>query len=186
MLKFNLIAAASQNRGIGKNNTLPWKLKAEMNYFSKMTETTKSNSKKNVVIMGRRTWDSIPSKYQPLPNRINFILSKSKLDLEQFHDVCGFTSWNDIYDKLNDNKFKEEYEQIWIIGGSSIYKHALESKYFYRLYLTEIKKEFDCDTFFPTFSNVKEVSDPVVPQGIHEENGIEYEFKVYQNALFEE
>ncbi|KAB0804122.1 hypothetical protein PPYR_01092 [Photinus pyralis] len=188
MLKFNLIVAATEKLGIGKNGTFPWpSLKKEMAHFTKLTKgTAQLNSKKNIVIMGRKTWESIPAKFRPLPNRINFVLSTSKLDSEKAPDVYGFNSWDELYDKLNDEKFKEEYEQIWIIGGGGIYKHALKSKYFYRLYLTDIKQEFDCDVFFPTFSNLMEVSDPEVPAGIHEESGVQYEFKVYQNELFEE
>lgn len=93
-----------------------------MLYFTKMTSTTKDSRKKNVVIMGRRTWDSIPPKFKPLSDRINFVLSRSQLDLNQYQDVYGFTSWKEIQDKLNDNKFKDCYEIVWIIGGSRVYK----------------------------------------------------------------
>lgn len=186
MLKYNLIAAASQNRGIGKNNDLPWKLKKEMEYFNRMTTVTTSDSKKNVVIMGRKTWESFPPKYRPLPGRINFVMSRSDLDLKQYENVFAFKTWDEINEKLTNKEFQKLYEKIWIAGGSNIYKDALNSKFFYRLYLTEINKEYDCDTFFPEFSNVKTVSDPLVPKGIQEESGVTYEFKVYENEFYEE
>lgn len=72
-------------------------------------------------------------------------------------------------------------EKIWVIGGSSVYKAALESPNFHRLYLTRIKKYFECDTFFPELpTNLGLVNDPDVPDGIQEENGIQFEYKVYE------
>lgn len=120
-----------------------------MAYFSKMTSTTKDQNRKNVVIMGRRTWDCIPPKYKPLPNRINFVLSRSDLDLSSFKNSFAFKSFEDAYRKLSDETFQKSYEDVWVIGGSSIYKEALDSPNFYKLYLTKIHREFDCDTFLP-------------------------------------
>lgn len=78
-LCLQLVVAASRNGyGIGKEGTLPWKLPADMAYFRDLTSTTRSGSaKQNAVIMGRRTWDSIPSKFRPLKGRINIVLSRS-------------------------------------------------------------------------------------------------------------
>lgn len=93
-----------------------------MDYFSRMTTTTSDKSKKNVVIMGRRTWDSIPPKYKPLENRINFVLSSADLNLNDYKDVYSYKSLNDVLHKLEDDNFKERYEKVWVIGGSKIYK----------------------------------------------------------------
>lgn len=93
-----------------------------MEYFTRMTSITNDKSKKNIVIMGRRTWESIPPKYKPLENRINFILSSTQLDLKGYNDVYGFTAIEDVVKKLNDEDFKKQYEQIWVIGGAKIYK----------------------------------------------------------------
>lgn len=93
-----------------------------MDYFSKMTSETLDNNKKNVVVMGRRTWESIPNKYKPLPGRINFVLSRSKLNIQNYKDVYSFTSLEEALDTLQDNEFKKKYEKIWVIGGSEIYK----------------------------------------------------------------
>jgi len=69
-MKLALIVAMDQNRGIGKDNDLMWHLPAEMRFF---TETTKGQ----IVVMGRKNYDSIPLKYRPLPNRENVILSRN-------------------------------------------------------------------------------------------------------------
>ncbi|XP_065169218.1 dihydrofolate reductase [Atheta coriaria] len=184
-VKLNLIAAACENMGIGKNNDLPWKLKKEMQYFSRMTTQTSDPNKKNVVIMGRKTWDSVPAKFKPFKDRINFILSRQNLDLKDYENVQAFKSLDDIITHLEETSAKEGYDKVWVIGGSDIYKLSLESRSFHRLYLTEIKKNFDCDTFFPHFGdNLKLVDDPEVPAGVQKEGDIEYVFKVYENADF--
>lgn len=93
-----------------------------MDYFSRMTTQTEDANKKNVVIMGRKTWDSIPAKYKPLPNRINFVLSRSNIDLGQYKDVYLFNSLQNAIEKLNGEDFENRFESVWIIGGSSIYQ----------------------------------------------------------------
>ena len=76
-MKINLIVAAcGKSLGIGLNGELPWRLKSEMKYFSETTTKTKDPSKINAVIMGRKTWESIPMKFRPLKNRYNIILSR--------------------------------------------------------------------------------------------------------------
>ncbi|XP_044745481.1 dihydrofolate reductase [Coccinella septempunctata] len=181
-IKFKLIAACCDNMGIGKNGDLPWRLKNEMAHFTRMTTETLDANKKNVVILGRTSWDCIPNKYKPLAGRINFILTSRKLDVSQFEDTYVFYCWNDIVNRLNDANFKQKYEDVWVAGGSKVYEAAMSSEYFYRLYLTRIKKEFECDTFFPNLvSHVEKVSDTRVPQGIQEEKGIQWEIEVWEN-----
>lgn len=93
-----------------------------MDYFSRMTTNTTDPNRKNVVIMGRKTWDSIPAKFKPLPGRINFVLSRSALDFSQYNDTYGFKSLESALERLSNNDFKKLYENIWVIGGSHIYK----------------------------------------------------------------
>ena len=91
-MKFNLIVAVcGKSFGIGNNGQLPWRLKSEMKHFASTTTTTKDTSKRNAVIMGRKTWDSIPRKFRPLKNRLNLVLSRqndiSLQDSEQHNKV---------------------------------------------------------------------------------------------------
>ena len=178
-LSLNLIAAACEGMGIGVKGTLPWKLKSEMAFFTSMTTTTKDSNKTNVVLMGRRTWECIPSKYRPLPNRINIVLTSQFLDYGNEAIVCK--SIPHAIDVISKEPLKDQVESIWVIGGSSVYKAAMESPNFSRLYLTKIKKYFDCDTFFPPIpNNFVLTEDPNVPQGIQEENGIQFVYEVYK------
>lgn len=130
-----IIAAHSSNRVIGKDNKLPWRLPADMEFFSK--HTTGHN-----VIMGRKTWESIPPKFKPLPNRRNIVISKT-LESECVEDgVDIFPELQLAIDSCNEGK-------IFICGGSEIYKLALPIAT--ELYLTEVHCRIDGDTFFPEF-----------------------------------
>ncbi|XP_076257785.1 dihydrofolate reductase-like [Rhynchophorus ferrugineus] len=181
-VKLNLIVAVSENMGIGKNGDLPWRLRNEMAHFSRLTTKTNDPSRKNVVLMGRLTWDSIPAKFKPLPNRINFVLTKSNLDFSSYENAHKFDSLQSAIDALESDKYKALVENVWVIGGASVYKEALLSKYFYRLYLTKVQKSFDCDTFFPSLpENLKEISEANVPTEQQEEKGITYSYHVYEN-----
>ncbi|XP_058798340.1 dihydrofolate reductase [Phymastichus coffea] len=178
-VKLKLIAAASENMGIGINGDLPWRLRKEMDFFTKMTSTTNDTDKKNVVLMGRRTWESIPKKFKPLANRINMVLTSQPLDLGDDAIVCK--NLPEAVEKISQSPLKDNVEQVWVIGGSSVYKASMESPNFYRLYLTRIKKHFDCDTFFPQIpENYVLVKDPEVPQGMQQEKDITFEYEVYE------
>ncbi|KAK0163637.1 hypothetical protein PV327_007300 [Microctonus hyperodae] len=175
----NLIAAASENMGIGINGRLPWTLKNEMAFFTKITTNTKDNTKKNVVIMGRRTWECIPKKYRPLAGRINIVLTRGLLNLKEEAIVCK--SIPAALEIISQPPLSEKVETIWVIGGNSVYKAAMETPNFHRLYLTQIKKYIECDTFFPSIpKNFAQIDTTDVPKGIQEENGIQYEYKVYE------
>ncbi|KAL0108391.1 hypothetical protein PUN28_015141 [Cardiocondyla obscurior] len=163
--------------GIGINGNLPWRLKTEMAFFTRMTTSTNDKNKKNVVLMGRRTWECIPKKYKPLQNRINMVLTSQITDLGHEAIAC-----KDIPHALDTIlQMQNQVERIWVIGGSRVYKSAMESPNFGRLYLTRIKKKFECDTFFPTIpNNFVLIEDAAVPQGVQKENGIEFVYEVYE------
>ncbi len=125
------IAAMSQNRIIGKNNTLPWKLPADMKYF-------KDTTNGHVVIMGRKNFEA---EGKPLKNRTNIVISHKK-DFQ----ATGCINVLSIDEALK--KAREiEHEEIFIIGGGIIYKHTLHLTD--KIYLTVIHEEFEGDVFFP-------------------------------------
>ena len=75
-MTFQLVVAATRKLGIGKAGSMPWKLPGDMAYFKEITSRTADPGKQNAVIMGRKTWESIPSKFRPLPGRINVVLTR--------------------------------------------------------------------------------------------------------------
>ncbi len=74
---FSVVVAAARNGGIGKSGGLPWRLPGDMKYFKKLTSEAAMPGMQNAVIMGRATWQSIPAKHRPLPDRLNIVLSSS-------------------------------------------------------------------------------------------------------------
>lgn len=76
-LTYQLVVAATRKLGIGKSGTMPWKLPGDLAYFKELTSKTAESGKQNAVIMGRKTWESIPAKFRPLPNRVNVVLTRN-------------------------------------------------------------------------------------------------------------
>lgn len=72
----NLIVAVDSRGGIGRNGGIPWRLPHELVRFAQLTTATTDPEKKNAVLMGRKVWESIPSKFRPLKNRLNIVLSR--------------------------------------------------------------------------------------------------------------
>ncbi|KAE8747471.1 hypothetical protein FOCC_FOCC005803 [Frankliniella occidentalis] len=180
--RINLIVAACENMGIGVNGNLPWKLKSEMAFFKRMTSDTRDHSKKNMVIMGRRTWDSIPSKFRPLPGRVNAILSSKVKTTDVPEGVLVFSSFDSILKFLQEENLSNQIETAWVIGGSSVYNLAMNSQFCHRIYLTKILKEFQCDTFMDSIDEKQffQVADSSLPQGIQEEDGVTFQYVAYE------
>ncbi len=133
-MKISLIAALTRNRVIGKNNDLPWRLPDDMKYFMATT-------KGHFVIMGRKNYESIPTKFRPLPERENLILTTQR-DFQ----APGCTLIHSLEEGINISR-KGKEEELFIIGGAEVYKLALP--FATHLYLTEIDAEVDGDAFFP-------------------------------------
>jgi len=129
--------------------------------------------------MGRKTYFGVPESKRPLPDRLNIVLSTTLKQEELPKGVILCPSLEAALKVLED---KSDIENIWIVGGSGVYKEAMASPRCHRLYITKIQKEFECDTFFPAIpDSFKEVSlDSDVPLGVQEENDIKYEYKVLE------
>jgi len=144
---FSIIVAMDSKGGIGKNNFLPWILPKDLALFKKITCTTKDKNKNNAIIMGRKTWESIPKGQKPLKNRMNIVLSRKNIKLPN-----GVFSSNYLEGAIwLASRFKEDIESIFVIGGGTIYSQAIKLNNCERLYINEIVGSFDCDVFFPEF-----------------------------------
>ncbi|XP_066510100.1 dihydrofolate reductase-like isoform X2 [Hoplias malabaricus] len=120
----NCIVAVCPDMGIGKSGNLPWhpiRLSKEFRHFQKMTMTPTVEGRKNVVIMGRKTWFSIPPQNRPLKNRINVVLSRElKMPPEGAHYLAS--DFSSALRLLGTPELASLSDQIWVIGGSSLYK----------------------------------------------------------------
>jgi dihydrofolate reductase len=153
MQEIIIIAAMAENRVIGKNNAMPWSIKEEMAHFTKLTKGWP-------CIFGRKTWESLKKK--PLPGRLNIVISGKLNEKRQlcpqgsnyvpedralspedqpYPNVKFFPSLSAAIEHCSG------YEKIFICGGESIYKQALE--FANKIELSVIHALYDGDTFFP-------------------------------------
>lgn len=133
----NLIVAADKNWGIGYKNQLLTKIPKDMEFFSDITSH-------NVVVMGRKTLESLPY-HQPLRHRVNVVLTRNKDYTTNGAYVVH--SVQELYDLIYDTLELENTDNVFIIGGESIYKEFIDDCD--TAYVTKIHSEFKADTYFP-------------------------------------
>lgn len=133
-------------------------------------------SDRNAVLMGRKTWDSLPQTYKPLPNRLNAVLTRQTHRLSDGTHIL-FPSLDEALRDLRDLKSDGSVRELYVIGGAEIYATALLHPRCARVYLTRIDATFDCDAFLPELPpEFKEVGcSPWV-----EEKGLHYRFQVFE------
>ena len=137
-MRVSLIAAVASNGAIGKDNDLMWSLPDDMAFFKRMT-------KGRHVVMGRRNWESIPHKYQPLPGRPNIVLTRNTS-----YEAVDAQVLQTLDSALESARSAGETD-AYIIGGAQVYKLALEADAVDTMWLTHVHKDFSGDTFFPDF-----------------------------------
>jgi len=131
-----MIAALARNGVIGKANDLPWHLPDDMKFFM---NTTKGHH----VIMGRKNYESLPEKFRPLPNRTSIVVTR-----QHDYKAPGCTVVHQLEEGVKMAE-KNSEKELFIIGGSEIYKLAMP--FANKLYLTEIDAQIEGDTFFPSY-----------------------------------
>jgi dihydrofolate reductase len=152
----SLIAAVAKNNCIGENNKLPWNIPEDLKHFQEIT-------KGKAVLMGRKTFESIMGYLKkPLPNRTNIVITRNT----DFATPVGVEIFKDIDSALE----AHNQEEIFVIGGSSIYQQTINSAD--KLYVTLIDQEVDGDAFFPKIN-------PTIWQEIKRENHEGFAFITY-------
>eukprot|EP01038_Epipyxis_sp_PR26KG_P012275 gene12275-16461_t len=153
------VIAVTPSFGIGMNNMVPWQhvgitLPLDLKYFRDKTSMTIDQTKQNAVVMGRKTWESIPTKFKPLKNRLNVIVSSSLMNPEHTAENDAFqpyyvtTSFDDALKTISliNHKYNN-IEKIIVIGGVLLFEESYFHPWFHTLHLTKINQEFECDTF---------------------------------------
>lgn len=169
MLNLSLIVAKDKKNGIGIENKLPWHLKKELRYFKEITTKKEDPKKQNALIMGKKTWESLPKK--PLPDRVNVVLSQRVIALEHAH---VFPSLTKALVFLSDTRI----ENVFIIGGSRVFQSCLALPELKTLYITQIDKDFVCDCYFPDIPQVFQLKN----ETWDEENGIRFSFQIWEKT----
>lgn len=157
----NIIVATANNNAIGKDNDLLWHISEDLKYF-------KSTTLGCPIIMGRKTWESLP--FKPLPKRENIVISRNK-----DYKAEGATIINSVEEAID---YAKKFDKSFIMGGGMLYKAALP--FCDKLYITKVFKDFEADTFFPeidlntwTIESESEIkTDP--------NNSLEFQFLVYK------
>ena len=131
MSRLTLIAAVSRNGVIGKDNALPWHLPEDLKHFKQLTTG-------HAVIMGRKTWESLPARFRPLPNRSNIVISRNAAFDAPGAQLAG---------TLEAALAAAGSQQAFVIGGAQLYGLAMPVAQ--RLEITEIGADFAGDAWFP-------------------------------------
>jgi dihydrofolate reductase len=133
----NLIVAFNRKNVIGLNNTIPWHIPEDLKEFKRLTNN-------QIIVMGRKTFDSLPNG--PLKNRIHVIITNQTKYYERNNEILYYCNFEQSFSLLN--KLKDETQkQVFIIGGSQIYRQFFE--YCTKFYITIVENNKNGDTFFP-------------------------------------
>ena len=149
----NLIFARARNGVIGHNNTLPWHLPEDLAHF-------KATTLGQPVIMGRKTWDSLPKKFRPLPGRMNIVVTR-----QNDWQSDGAHVAHSVEDALT---LCPSDAQPWVIGGAELYRLSMPLAS--RVVVTEIDADFEGDAFAPDIDHTwREASrtQHVAANGLH-------------------
>ena len=162
----SLIVAIAKNNAIGKDNNLLWHLSADMKFFK---ETTTGHC----IITGRKNYESIPSKYRPLKDRTNIVVTRSLEYKEDNLAVC-----NSIEAAIELAKNIGEKE-VFVIGGGQIYQECLEKHLIDKMYITHVDFVFEADTYFPEIEKNNWKSNQILEFKKDEKNLFEAKVFVY-------
>lgn len=146
----NIIVAMASYHVIGKDGGIPWRLPEDMAHF-------KMRTMGHPVIMGRKTWQSLPEKYRPLPGRENIVISTT------MEPQKGIYVEPYLHNAIERAKSLPGHDEIYIIGGGTIYSEALKKDLVDRLIVSHVHQNCDGDVFFPAI-NYEWVITSIIPR----------------------
>lgn len=164
-----MIWAQASNGVIGRNGVMPWHLREDFEHFRRTTEG-------HPVIMGRRTWESLPEKSRPLPDRTNIVIT-SDADWA----APGAIRAADIFSALAATALHPGAEQVWFIGGGTIYREVLSVDLADTVLITRIDADVDGDTHAPELGPEWKLASSAPEQGwATAANGTHYRIETWQ------
>jgi len=158
-----------------------------MKFFKTLTSSTQNPEMRNAVVMGRKTWESIPDKFRPLPNRLNVVLTRDPSahpELVEGEDMIVCDSIDKALERIS-GEYNKNVEQIFVIGGGEIYRQAVTMKSLEKIYLTRVKTDFECDTTFKFDPDQFETVRTSAPEHTEGDDPISYEFVTLVNKLYQ-
>ena len=140
-MRLNLIYARAANGVIGKDNAMPWHLPEDLAHFRRLTQGWP-------VIMGRKTWESLPAKFRPLPGRLNLVLTRDAVTAAQLQTEGALALTSLEQALAHCAALPDVPAELWVMGGAQIYAQALPLAQ--RVVVTEIAQDFEGDAWAPT------------------------------------
>jgi len=157
MKKICAIAAMDEGRVIGYRGGLPWKIPEDMKRFKDLTMG-------HAVLMGRRTYESLPSFAQPLPGRINIVLTSKPKELDAPERVLRYSSIEEALDAFQSDKLGSAVDLLWIIGGAEVYAQSVNL--WDEIYLTLVHGKHEVDAYFPSFEEAFKLSEKEIKDDV--------------------
>ena len=161
----SIIVAIAQNGAIGKDNDLLWHLSGDLKRFKRLTTG-------HPVVMGRKTWESLPKR--PLPGRRNIVFTQNPGFAPEGAEVVR--SVNDLFRALKDCD-----DEVFVMGGAAIYRLLLP--FTRRLYITRVYRDYEADVYFPTIDmsefTLVSLGEPMQD----EESGLDYAYEEYDRKF---
>ena len=139
-MKMAMIVAMDEDGCIGHQGDLPWRLKSDMQRFKSLTEADGFNA----VIMGRKTWESLPDSFRPLPERINIVMSR---DINWSHDEAEVALY---HGRAIEIAYAEGCDECWVIGGAQIYEMFIDRVE--EIHVTTVHTSGSGDVKFPDWN----------------------------------
>lgn len=163
-MTIGLVWAQAHDRVIGRDNAIPWHLPEDLRHFKEVTGSSR-------VVMGRRTWESLPQRFRPLPGRENVVVTSNPA-----YDAPGATLAFSLDEALAGDG------EVWVIGGANLYTEAIERADV--LEVTEVDLQLDGDTYAPMVGAEWVLHECSPADGWHtsKSDGIRYRFLTYRRG----
>ena len=167
-MTFDAVVAADLDWGIGKDSGLPWpRLKGDMAHFRRVTSASEAG-KLNAIIMGRKTWESKEMRGQPLPNRLNIVLTRRGMTVPDGVVVAG------SLDAALTAARAPTIDRVFVLGGAEIFRESFVHAELGVVYLTRVEARYGCDVSIPDLDAAGFVKMPWEGEQELEDNGVRY------------
>ena len=164
----SIVVAVGENNAIGRGGDLLWRLPKDMQFFK---ETTMGHN----VVMGRKTYESIPPKFRPLVGRVNIVVTR-----QEGYEAPGCRVVQSVEDAIAFAKANEE-DELMVIGGGEIYRQLFDRAD--KIYLTKVLHSFDdADTFFPQLSPSRWRMVQMQRHSADEKHAYDFEFQILERV----
>ena len=175
MKRFSIVVAHDGAWGIAKDGDLPWHIPGDLAHFKATTTATPDKSVRNAVIMGRKTWESIPARFRPLRRRLNIVVTRNP-DYDAGEGVLVATSMDEALTQAD----RADVHNVFLVGGATLYNEAIGRPDCEALIVTRVRGTFACDVALAPFDATWL---PGPASNLIEENGIEYDILTYRRQV---